>query len=37
MSWLLRILQKAARIDPADVINQQTGDDLINLLKELIP
>lgn len=37
MSWLVRLLQKAARLDPADVFNQQTGDDILNLLKELIP
>lgn len=36
MSWIIRLLQKAARIDPADVINQQTGDDILHLIKELI-
>lgn len=40
MSWLWRILraagERAGRIDPADVMNQQAGDDLLNLIKELI-
>lgn len=41
MGFLLKkLIQKAAakgaKIDPADVFNQQTADDVIHLLKELL-
>lgn len=36
MSWLVRILSKASKVNMTDVMNQQTGDDFIQLLKELL-
>lgn len=36
MSWLLRLLAKAKGIDMADVLNQQTADELIRLAKEML-
>jgi hypothetical protein len=36
MSWVVRMLARAARVDMTDVMAQQTGDDLLQLLKELI-
>lgn len=33
---LRKALEKGAKVDPADVLNQQTADDLLHLLKELI-
>lgn len=36
MSWLMRLLSKASRVDMTDVMAQQTGDDLMQLIKELI-
>lgn len=36
MSWLVRILSKASKVNMTDVFNQQTGDDVLQLLKELL-
>jgi hypothetical protein len=36
MSWLVRILSKASKVNMTDVMNQQTGDDLLEILKELL-
>jgi hypothetical protein len=36
MSWLFKIIGKVAKVDMTDVMVQQTGDDIVSLIKELI-
>ncbi|MDR6883084.1 hypothetical protein J2X61_004873 [Bacillus sp. 3255] len=36
MSWLVRMLAKASRVDMTEVMNQQTADDVIHIIKELL-
>lgn len=36
MNWVIRMLLKAKKIDPTDIMNQMGTDDLIQLIKELI-
>ena len=40
MGWILKAIAKAAtkaaKVDPTDVMNQQMGSDLIDLLKDVL-
>lgn len=36
MLWLIKLLSKAKAVDMTDVLTQQTADDMIRLLKEVL-
>lgn len=36
MNWIVKLIAKAAKVDMTDIMAQQTGDDILHLIKELI-
>lgn len=36
MNWIVKLIVKAVKVDMTDVMAQQTGDDILHLIKELM-
>lgn len=40
MGWIIKVIakaaSKAAKVDPTDIMNQQMGSDLLDLIKDVI-
>lgn len=36
MGWIIKILAKASKVDMTDVMNQQMGSDIIEIIKDVL-